>query len=211
MAQCTAKSKRSGEQCKKDAVVGRTKCHIHGGKSVEGAASGTFRTGRYSKYLPARLAGKYEQSQNDPDLLALKDEINAIDARIAELMGRIDTNEAGHWWRVLRKTYDEFLDARNKGDSPLMAKRLLEFGGIIDNGLTDYAIWDEITNAVEQRRRLVESERKRMVEQQQYVTAEQAMLLVSALIDVVTRHVSDRNTISAIYADVSKLTNTEGA
>ncbi|MFR1534295.1 MAG: HGGxSTG domain-containing protein, partial [Bilophila wadsworthia] len=29
--QCTAKSKRSGEQCRNHAVKGKTKCRIHGG------------------------------------------------------------------------------------------------------------------------------------------------------------------------------------
>lgn len=33
MAQCTAKSKRSTEQCLKWAVRGRNTCHMHGGTS----------------------------------------------------------------------------------------------------------------------------------------------------------------------------------
>ncbi|MGE0631262.1 MAG: HGGxSTG domain-containing protein [Parachlamydiales bacterium] len=33
MAQCTAKSKRSTEQCQKWAVRGSTTCHMHGGTS----------------------------------------------------------------------------------------------------------------------------------------------------------------------------------
>ena len=31
MSQCTAKSKRSGKQCLKWAMRGRTTCHMHGG------------------------------------------------------------------------------------------------------------------------------------------------------------------------------------
>lgn len=33
MSQCTARSKRSGKQCLKWAVRGRTTCHMHGGTS----------------------------------------------------------------------------------------------------------------------------------------------------------------------------------
>jgi hypothetical protein len=33
VAQCTAKSKRSKEQCQRWAVRGRRTCHLHGGKS----------------------------------------------------------------------------------------------------------------------------------------------------------------------------------
>ena len=33
MPQCTAKSKQSGQQCRRNAVPGKDKCHIHGGKT----------------------------------------------------------------------------------------------------------------------------------------------------------------------------------
>ncbi|MGD2169927.1 MAG: HGGxSTG domain-containing protein [Chlamydiota bacterium] len=34
MGKCSAKSKRSGEQCKNWAIRGKTKCKFHGGKSI---------------------------------------------------------------------------------------------------------------------------------------------------------------------------------
>jgi len=43
MSQCTAKSKRSGERCKKDAVIGMGVCHIHGGKSLVGTDNPAFK------------------------------------------------------------------------------------------------------------------------------------------------------------------------
>jgi hypothetical protein len=35
------------------------RCRMHGGKSLHGIASPRFKHGRYSKYLFARLAGRY--------------------------------------------------------------------------------------------------------------------------------------------------------
>ncbi len=57
MSQCTAKSKRSGKQCLKWAVRGRTACHMHGGSSTgprtkrgkERARQAAFRHGKYTK------------------------------------------------------------------------------------------------------------------------------------------------------------------
>lgn len=57
MSQCTAKSKRSGSQCLKWAIRGRTTCHMHGGTSKgpttktgkERSRKATFRHGAYSK------------------------------------------------------------------------------------------------------------------------------------------------------------------
>lgn len=57
MSQCTAKSKRSGNQCLKWAVRGRTTCHMHGGRSKgpttklgkEHSRNAAFRHGAYTK------------------------------------------------------------------------------------------------------------------------------------------------------------------
>ena len=39
---CTGTPKRSGKPYKKDAMVGKDKRHIHGGKSLGGTASPTY-------------------------------------------------------------------------------------------------------------------------------------------------------------------------
>jgi len=45
MAQCTAKSKRSGKRCKRWASPGRTKCRMHGGRTPRGKDSPHFKHG----------------------------------------------------------------------------------------------------------------------------------------------------------------------
>jgi hypothetical protein len=55
--QCQAKSKQSGERCKKDAVEGVAVCHIHGGKSI----GQPITTGRYSLKHRASLEAKAQQ------------------------------------------------------------------------------------------------------------------------------------------------------
>jgi len=47
---CTGHSKRSGELCEKWALKGKTKCAIHGGKSLAGPACPSYKHGLYSKY-----------------------------------------------------------------------------------------------------------------------------------------------------------------
>lgn len=181
------------------------KCRVHGGKTPGGMASPQFKTGRYSKYLPARLAGRYQEAKADPQLLALREEISLVDSRLADLLQRVDSHEAGYWWKELGRIYGEFLEAQNKKDVPVMSLRLAEIGQIIRAGQSDYAAWDEVYGVLEQRRKFVESERKRLVEMQQVITSERAMLLIAALVDVVKTHVTDRGTLSAISADIGKL------
>src|SRR5918992_3542816 len=96
--QCRAKSKRSQVQCRKAAVVGREVCSMHGGKSLVGPAVNTYRSGRHSRYLPVRMAAKYQEAEHDPELLSLRDQIALVDARLADLLARVDTGESGSLW-----------------------------------------------------------------------------------------------------------------
>lgn len=166
---------------------------MHGGNNVLGTASGTFKNGRYSKHLPTRLAARYHEAQADPALLALREEIALADARLADLLARVDTGESGALWRQLREAA-----AKTPADLAAMAD-------LIVRGAADYAAWDEVGRVLDQRRRLVESERKRLVEAQQMLSAEQAMVLLAVVTDTIRRHIHDRDVLAAISADIGRL------
>lgn len=196
---------RSGKPCQARPMA-NGRCRMHGGKSLAGPASPAFKTGRYSKYLPARLTERYAEAVNDPELLALREDVALIDARLADLLRRVDSGESGQLWKDVRQAYQSFIKARRRGDDEAAAAAFDELGELIERGASDHAAWSEIAALLEQRRRLVESERRRLVEMQQVITAEQAMVLIAAVVDVVRKHVSDRHILSAISRDIGALT-----
>lgn len=85
MAQCKAKSKQSGERCKKDAVPGFDVCHIHGGKST----GRPIVHGRYSKHLRERLQSK-AAAFVDGDALDIFDELALQRALFVEYAERFE-------------------------------------------------------------------------------------------------------------------------
>ena len=90
MAQkCTAKSKQSGERCKRWATPGASVCSSHGSKSLSGPASPSWVTGKYSKVLPQRLVARYEAALNDPGLLDLTRDIAAVTLGIEEALSAL--------------------------------------------------------------------------------------------------------------------------
>ncbi len=196
--QCTAKSKRTGEQCKNHAVQGMTVCRFHGGKSLKGAASPSFKHGRYSKYLPEQLKDRYHEAQRDPELLAMREEIALMDTRISDLLKRSDTGDSAGRWALAAKLLAEY----RKEENPYILKQLEQ---VIAEGLGDFAIWQEIGAFIEQRRKLVETERKRLVEMQQMITSEQAVSFAMAIITSVKRNVTDRKALAAIQEDLVRL------
>lgn len=206
MAQCTATSKTTGERCKQSAKLGSTKCHYHGGATPKGIASPHTTHGRYSKYLPTRLLERYGTATQDDQLLVLRDEIAVIESRLGDLLLRVDTGEAGAAWKAVRKAHDELAESIHSKDSGKMLSALRDMDRIIGRGMADYAAWGEVYNLLEQRRKLVESERKREIEAQQHITAQEALLLVSALLDSVKRNVTDPIARTAIQTDFIQLT-----
>jgi hypothetical protein len=201
--QCTAKSKRTGQPCKRPAIVGKQVCYHHGGKSLAGIASPTIKSGKYSKALPARMLQTYQAASEDTELLALREEVQIVDARIVDVMGRVDTGEAGALWLKARAEALEVKKAMAVYDSVSQAEHLLDLIGILTQGVNDWRAWSEVLNLIERRRKLVESERKRMLEAQQYVAVERMLLLAQGLVDVVRANVTDRDTLSRIQAGFS--------
>lgn len=208
MAQCTAMSRQSGQQCKQNAVTGKSVCVYHGGKTPGGIASPHFKTGRHSKYLPTRMIEAYEAARQDGELLDLTNEIAVLDARINDLMRRVDTGEAGVLWGKAQTAFSDLESARVSQDADGMRTALFELGGLLKKGHSDYAVWAEIQNLMEQRRKLVETERRRRVDMHTMMRDDEAMLLVSYLISSVTTHVKDRDTLAAIQLDLTRALGT---
>ncbi len=205
MPQCRAKSKRSGERCKNNAVTGYRVCRMHGaGSPKAGRPGGRPPThGRYSMRLPAHLLKTYEQARRDPDLLALRDEVSLLDARLVDVLSKVNTGESGATWGAARAAHRAVQEARKTGDAHSFAAALADLGELIERGLSEYAAWGEVFGLIEQRRRLVESERRRLVEMQQMITAEQALMLATRLAMIVKENVTDPVALANIAREFS--------
>jgi hypothetical protein len=214
---CLAWSSRNNRQCSQRAMIGKTKCQSHGGKTPSGMASPHFKDGRHIRSLPTRLISNYQASLQDKDLLSLRYEIALIDTRTQELLGQIDAQESGRLWQVLKDNMSKFDsiqrraaslpdgEARKTELAREMSEVLSTIRQSIHHGAADWMIWQEISESLEMRRRLVESEQKRLVAMQVMVTSEQAMILVSALTAAVRKHVTDTKQLSSIQNEFIRL------
>lgn len=201
---CGAKTKNG--PCRNYPMTnGSGRCRLHGGKSLRGLASPTFKTGRYSKFLPARLQERFVASQEDAELLSLRSEISMLDARIEDLLSRVDTGEAGEIWKMAKSAFSGLKVAVRQLDTVKIATALDEIETLINGGYNDFSCWREIGEAVELRRKLVESERKRLMEMNQIITAEQATILLTTILDVIRRKVNDRKILNDIQDEFIRL------
>lgn len=207
--QCTAKSKQSGEQCKKHAMVGRNVCATHGGKTPRGIASPHFKTGRQSKYMPAWLRERYEAHLADPNLLSMADDVALLDARADELLEALATGNTADVWERLQETFAKFDTALHT--NPANAQRhLVDLRGIVQEGGRAAETWQELYVLLEQRRKIAESEHKRLVSMDQMVTAGEVMALMMQVMDVIVRVVSDPRERAEVGRVILDITNRPG-
>jgi hypothetical protein len=204
---CGAKT-RSGGTCQRPGMP-NGRCALHGGKSLAGIASPTYQHGRYSRVMPTRMQARYQEAAGDPALLEQRAEVALLDARLADLLGRVDTGESGGIWKQLQEARRALIVARRANDNEGASAAINEMSDLIGRGHADYAAWREISVVLEQRRKLVESERKRLIEMQQTITAEKAMLLIGAIGQIIKTHVTDRVILTKISADIRDLTASE--
>jgi hypothetical protein len=206
VAQCTAMSKRSKVRCRRHAMKGRTVCANHGGKSLVGVDSPTFKHGRYSKHLPDQLATRYQEALNDANLICLDDEIALVDSRIGrqlDLLEKTGVNEA--MFIRLKLLYSRFQTHTNSGQHRYAIRAINELGALLDQGADATIAWGEINELIEQRRRLVETERKRLLDEDQMITIDRLMVLVGALVDIIRRNVASREERAAVSNEIRLL------
>lgn len=138
--------------------------------------------GRYSKHLPERLATRYEEALQDAELVSVSHEIALLDVRLTELLQKIETTESSVAWGQALELFQEI-------DHSYPARQRLH--EVLKRGAGEVANWIEIARVVEQRRRLAETEAKRLSQLDQNLTAKQANVLIAALLAAVNEHVRD--------------------
>lgn len=179
---------------------------MHGGTQPVGPASPNWKDGRHSRVLPKQLLQDYQASLDDPDRLLLTSEIALLDARINELLQVVDTRESGRIWSELQKRVTA-LEAGQAAKNPVaVATAQFEILLLIREGHAEWTAWGDVIELIERRRKLVESERKRLVEAQQVVAVDQALALLGLMVEAVRRHVRDDDTLDAIVGEYARLT-----
>ena len=203
---CGAHGKRSGQPCRGLAMK-NGRCRVHGGLSVAGAAAGGFKTGRYSKYMPKRLLARYEEALGDPNLLSLSDELAVVDARAQDLIAQLGTGESPKAWLAAGGAVKALIAelGRDEPDQEMVKATLGRLEDIVRQGMGDIPIWDAAAELFETRRRLADTERKRLEAMQATITAEQALAFVQAVLNVVQQRVSDPVELQAITTDLARL------
>lgn len=187
--QCGAKT-RSGQPCK-GAAMANGRCRMHGGNAKRGIASGTFKTGRFSKYLPGGYREAYEAAVNDPELLNMSDGLAVLYARFHELMRGLGNDVPG---RKLGAEWRRFRNAQTRRDGPAMIASAARLDALIEGAAGRSAQWADIQQVLSQIAALTAQEQKRRVEMQGLMKVEKVADFARELLMIVRSEVADPGT-----------------
>ena len=191
MVKCTAHAKSTGELCQRHAMLGAHTCWVHSGSTPKGIASPNFKTGRYSKYLPANLASRYEELLKDKNYLALRDSMALNRAHILELILSLKEGGVGDWQTAL-STWTDVLKAQRSGDPDRLKSALNEHAEAMGAFTRHVATWREIDRGMDTERKQAETEVKTLQAAQQYITVEQSLAQQAALLSILGKEIEDR-------------------
>ena len=215
--QCTAESKRRpGERCEAWAMRGKAVCYHHGAKSKEGPESATWENGGRSKSpMAAVFTGEafehYQRAAEDPRYIELRRNIAILDTLLVQELKHAKVGEGGALWEEIGKAWRAFQEAQPSKDATTAGRALRRMGEIISEGVGRHAAQGQALNIMERQRRLQDSERRRIVDEQQTMSQAQAIALVGAVVASVRKHVTDRETLAAISADIAGLVHQDAA
>ena len=181
---------------------------VHGGQKITGSlndkAKKFGRVTLYEESLNGELRDMFVEAVTDPNYLSVAPEMGALATRSAQLMGEIgDTDyiaiaaSAQQSIRKMRKAYSE-------QDYSVILDESRELENLLTSVANDKRRWDEIAALSGRLGRLVEVERKRLVEEQKMITVQEMYLLQQETLG----HI--RDSASIVAAEIVKMINKNG-
>lgn len=192
---------------------GREYCRTHGGTRPIGPAHHAYQHGRRSKYIPARLAEKYRESLEDPQLMEFRADAALLQARLHELL---ETGESLPLWDQAQDAFRDYRKAAQRAQqapagsderaeaAAQMTEALNRLESLINRGMADSLRWQEVYRVTEQVGKTKEREHRRLVQSEMVYTAEQLLAMVGKIIDAANSTIRDTEDRRAFQAALNQ-------
>jgi len=165
----------------------------------------------FRQYLPEELRDQFAQVSSNGDRLSNSEQIALLDLRISQLCSRLDTAESGRRWREVRVAMRNLTGAMQSGNTDAVGEALNALHIAINRGVHDVDNWDEMMEVIETRRRVTETELRRVRSAQEWISTQEALDLITVISESVNAHVTDPTAKALIAADIQRTIGVPGA
>jgi len=162
-------------------------------------------TGAGSSFPLIRLAAKYNEMKKDGRILSNRHSITIIDHRVQQLIERIDADDAPDRLNKLQKLWNEMRDLEMRGNEveATLIKKAIDVQ--FEKAREDYLSWEQMFNALDVRRKMIDSEVKVAKDIQAILTAEDGYELIAKITGVIIQVVNDPNQLKRIQYEITRL------
>lgn len=191
--------------CGKYEVPGYDFCENHGGPAPSRDWYGRgnrIKNGTNSKFPLLQLASRFQDIQSDARIQSNRPLIQIVQARIVQLLDRLDANETPDRLKRLYELWQAFRNAPNGVEE---TKNLHLLDKEFDKVYHDYESWKQIMDAMSLHKDLTAAELKIFKELQAILTAEDAYNMVAQLMAAILKHVDDPKTILRIQYEFTRI------
>ena len=168
--QCTAKSKRSGNRCKRAPSKEMTVCAMHGGKTPKGFQSPHYKHGRHSRYLnhlPPSERARFAENADTLKIPSIQDEINLTQIHLQELLETLPDSTLFENWTKIRAVVKNLQTAvadppgdNEQPSSPSPAEYFEQLDKLFRHTESSIKTWDRIHPLIDRLRCLQETHNK---------------------------------------------------
>lgn len=204
--QCNAKAKSTGNQCQLPAITGSDKCRLHGGKSLKGESSPSFKHGRFSDYLPQRLLKIYDDVQADEETNILNRNVRLRETFIRERLAMIDdVPDSAETWKQLRYEIDELNKAYRKQDDGGVYNAIAKIERLIDERELYFQAVQEIRIDLAEQRKDKQAMAAIEYRGENAITAKELMVFMGAVLHVINSTVTDKSERIRIHEQIDSI------
>lgn len=201
--------KRLGGICQSTVLYPNGRCRLHGGGSLAGIASPTYKHGRRSKYfkqLPPKMRKALKDVASDEELLSLRDELELLTGRLMdrlEALQQVPEPPYGAALRALDLLEKRYTEGEALSDSLTQLRAVLVSGRKAE--VMQRTLWEEIRTLIQEKKSVAAVEWKRLVDMQAVLTVEDATMFLRALLAAAKETVKDQAALQALQARTIEL------
>lgn len=224
---CRAKLRASevgNVYCPERHMRGRRGCFRHGGKTLVGPMAPTYTHGLYSKYLSTQAQEMF-RDMGGHNILDLSDDVRLLISLVQDVMKKVEVGESGQRWKDVRNVFRELDDAQRKATAAQEAGALDEakregeraneayrkLGELVRQGQIDWQGRTELVDLVAKKAKIVESQRKSLLEARQLLALQDVRSMCRAIFMSVMSAVEDAVNDPAIRSDIRTRASSEFA
>ncbi len=193
--------------CQSYPIGNRERCYFHGGQQRRGEDNPLFKGRGYTRDMPERILHRFAEAMEDPELGGLASEIALLDARIGEVLAKMPAHESLVGWAImgsglgtLNSALSHLLaalpeDDPSRQDMELALETMTE---ALTDANAEYRAWENIESLIQQRRRVVDTERKRESELKANMTYKEVLVFIAQLQTALVEEISDKELLQRI-------------